>query len=318
MPPAPRRRPYSLPAGAWAYSPAMTALKLHFTDHGTRPIDAVVAAHNSPLEPLLRIAVCARQVLDPDIPPSQFKVDEVANCVVPPQGIAPVVNGFDLNATEAALRVRDAASGQGVEVTVFSAGTAFVLDVMKKPLSMGADRLVLVDDAALASVDSAASARVLAAAIAKDGPYDLVLCGRQASDWDQAQTPFGIAEALGVPCVTLAKSVTVKGGTVRVDRALPGMRQTVEAPLPAVVTVSNELGEPRYPTLRGIMAAGRKAPVVMKLPDLNIAAADIAPRVVLRRLYVPQRHRACEFIQGKDEAESGRLLALRLRQEKLI
>jgi electron transfer flavoprotein beta subunit len=131
----------------------------------------------------LRIAVCAKQVIDPDIPPSQFRVDEAARRIVPPQGTAPVVNGFDLNATEAALRMRDAAGGQGIEVTVFSAGAGFVLDVMKKPLSMGADRLVLVDDAAVATLDSAATARVLAAAIAGDGPYDLVLCGRQASDW---------------------------------------------------------------------------------------------------------------------------------------
>ena len=266
----------------------------------------------------MRIAVCAKQVLDPEVPPSQFKVDEAARRVVPPQGAAPVVNGFDLNAVEAALRIRDAAGGQGVEISVFSAGSGFVMDVMKKPLSMGADRLVLVDDPALASADAAATARVLAAAVKRDGPYDLILCGRQASDWDQAQVPIGVAEYFGLPCVTLARLVEVKDGRVRIERALPGLVQTVEAPLPVVITVSNELGEPRYPTLRGIMAAGRKQPVMVRLADLGIGAADIAPKMTLKRLSVPEKRRTVEIIKGQDDADSGRLLALRLREEKLI
>jgi electron transfer flavoprotein beta subunit len=266
----------------------------------------------------VRIAVCAKQVLDPEIPPSQFRVDEAARRVVPPAGSPPVVNGFDLNATEAALRIRDAVGGQGVEIVVFSAGTGFVMDVMKKPLSMGADRLVLVDDPALASADAAATSKVLTAAIKKEGQFDLILCGRQASDWDQAQAPLGIAEALGLPCVTQVMSISVKGGPARMERALPGVRQVVECPLPAVVTVSNELGEPRYPTLRGIMAASRKAPTVLKLADLGLSQADLQPRLVLTKLAVPERRRTVEFIQGQDDADSGRLLALRLRQEKLI
>ena len=274
----------------------------------------------------MRIAVCAKQVPDPDVPPSQFKVDEAAKRVVPPHGVAPVVNGFDLNATEAALRVRDAAlrdpqlvaGASAVEITVFSAGTGFIMDVMKKPLSMGADRLVLVDDPVFEAADAAATARTLAAAIKRDGQFDLILCGRQASDWDQAQVPFGIAEALGLPCVTLARSVSVRDGVARIERVLPGIVQTVETPLPLVVTVSNELGEPRYPTLRGIMAAGRKQPLMVKLADLGLAAADLSPRMTLRRLSVPERRRTVELVQGKDEAEAGRMRALRLRHEKLI
>lgn len=266
----------------------------------------------------LRIAICARQVLDPEVPPSQFKVDEAARRVVPPPGVAPVVNGFDLNAVEAGLRIRDAAGGQGVEVNVFSAGSGFVMDVMKKPLSMGADRLVLVDDPALASADATATARVLAGAVKLDGTYDLILCGRQASDWDQALVPIGVAEFLGLPCVTLARLITVKDGKTRIERTLPGLVQTVEVPLPVVITVSNELGEPRYPTLRGIMAAGRKQPVMVKLADLGIDAADLVPKMTLTRLYVPEKRRTVEIIKGQDDADSGRLLARRLREEKLI
>lgn len=130
----------------------------------------------------LRIVVLAKQVPDPETPPSQFNVDESTNSVIPPNSVPPVVNGFDLNAVEAALQLRDA--GADVEITVLSVGSDFVMDAMKKPLAMGADRLVLVDDDGLDKLDAAATVKVLAAAIEKDGPFNLVLGGRQASDWD--------------------------------------------------------------------------------------------------------------------------------------
>ena len=268
----------------------------------------------SPRSPL-RILVCVKQVLDPETPLSAFKVDSATKRVLPVSGVPPVVNGFDENAVEAALRLKDAAGG---EVTVLSVGQGFVMDVMKKPLSMGADHLALVDDPALSQADALATAKALASAIRREGQFDLVLCGRQASDWDQALVPAGIAELLGLPCVTLAKAISVRDGTARIERVLPGMKQIVECPLPMVVTVSNELGEPRYPTLRGIMAASRKAPVIIKLAELRTSAPELAPRMTLTRLSVPERRRTCEFVQGQDEADSGRLLALRLRQEKLI
>ena len=112
---------------------------------------------------MLKIAVCAKQVPDTDIPPSQFKVDEGELRVIPPAGVPPIVNGFDMNAVEAALRLRDA--GVECEIVIFSVGTEFALDVMKKPLAIGADRLVLVDDEASESLDALGTAQVLAAAI---------------------------------------------------------------------------------------------------------------------------------------------------------
>ncbi|MBI4220186.1 MAG: electron transfer flavoprotein subunit beta, partial [Chloroflexi bacterium] len=127
-----------------------------------------------------RIAVCIKQVPDPDAPASTFKVDETARKFVPPPGIPPVVNGFDLHATEAALRIKDAHAG-GVEIAVISAGPSFVMEVIKKPLSMGGDNLILVEDPALAEVDAHGTVSVLAAALKKAGPFDLILCGRQAS-----------------------------------------------------------------------------------------------------------------------------------------
>ena len=164
----------------------------------------------------LRIAVCVKQVPDPETPASAFKVDESVNRIVPAPGIPPVVNGFDLHAVEAALRIKDA---EGAEVIILAAGNDFVMDVMKKPLSMGADALVLAEDSSFENLDAVGTVKVLAAMIEKTGPFDLILGGRQASDWDQAHVPLGLAENLGLPSVTLARNVEPQDGMIRIDRA---------------------------------------------------------------------------------------------------
>ena len=267
----------------------------------------------------MRIAVCVKQVPDPDIPQSQFKVDEGSLSVVPPTGVPPVVNGFDLNAAEAAIQLAGADSSSASEITIISAGHGFMMDVMKKPLAMGAHRLVLVDDPLLSESSATGTVRVLAAAIRKTGPYDLILCGRQASDWDQAHVPMGLAEALESPCITVARGMARAGeNMLHVDRALEDGYQTVETTLPAVVTVSNEFGEPRYPTLRGIMAATRNQPITYSLADVGVDPAELASSLRMTRIFEPERGGECEIIEGDDAADAGRRLAIRLRAEQLI
>ncbi len=264
----------------------------------------------------VRIVVLAKQVPDPETPPSQFKIDESTNSVIPANGVPPVVNGFDLNAVEAALRLRD--SGADVEITVLSVGSDFVMDAMKKPLAMGADRLVLVDDAGLDKLDASATVKVLAAVIEKDGPFDLILGGRQASDWDQGHVALGLAEVLGLPLVSLVQKLEMDGASVSLQRVIPDGYQMITAPVPSILTITNELGEPRYPNLRGIMQASRKKPEILSLGDIGLTSDDLAPRLELKRLYVPESNRQVELIKGEDEADSGKKLALRLREEKLI
>ena len=138
----------------------------------------------------MHIVVTVKQVPDPDIPPSHFKVDEANNRVIPPSGVAPVMNGYDANALEAALRLKEVHGG---EVTVLSLGAAEARDTLKRALAMGATKAVLLSDPAFDGLDSLTTARVLAAAITKIGEFDLVLCGRQASDTDAGQVPLGIA-----------------------------------------------------------------------------------------------------------------------------
>ena len=267
----------------------------------------------------LNIIVTAKQVMDPETPATAYRVDREKKRVDsdPSARIAAVINGFDENGVEAALRIKDAL--KDVKVTVLSAGASFTMDVMKKALSMGSDDMVLVQDPALENIsDSTITAKVLAAAVKKIGSFDLIIAGRQASDWDNAQVPLGLAELLGVACIPLTRKVEVKDRQVVCERVTGNIQEVISAPLPAVVTVSNELGVPRYPTLRNIMAAARKQPTTWSLGDLGLSAAALAPKLKMVDLFIPKKQSQCEMITGEDEADAGKNLALKLREAKLI
>ncbi|HTE86430.1 MAG TPA: electron transfer flavoprotein subunit beta/FixA family protein [Dehalococcoidia bacterium] len=260
--------------------------------------------------------VCVKQILDPETPPSAFKVDEAAKKVIPAQGMSPVINPFDSQAVEAALRIRDA-TGSG-KITVLSMGPASARDAVKHGLAMGADEGILIDDPALADADSFVSARVLAAAIKKIGAFDVVFCGRQAADWDMGIVGPGLGELLGVPAVTITKSAQATDGHLRVERVLMDGFETVDVPVPCVVTISNELGDPRYPQLRQIMVAARKQVVVWTAADLGLTEDDLRSPLKLERLYVPVKESHVEIIEGDTVEEQAKNLARRLREVKLI
>ena len=264
----------------------------------------------------LNIIVAAKQVIDPDMPLSAMRIGEDARRLTTPASLAPVVNGFDEVALEAALRIKD---GQDARISVLSVGSQFNLDVIKKPLAMGADTLILCQDTAFADLsDSFVTSQVLAAAVRKIGGFDLLLCGRQASDWDNAQVPLMLAEMLDLSCVPLAQKVDVEERRVIVERLAPDGYDVVEADLPAVVTVSNELGAPRYPNLRNLMAAKRKRPVTWTCADLGLEASELTVRVEVLELRARQRSQECEIITGEDGAVAAARLAETLREAGLI
>jgi electron transfer flavoprotein beta subunit len=264
----------------------------------------------------LHIVVCVKQVPDWDIPPASFKVDEASKKVIPPPGVAPVPSQFDAIAVEAAMRIKDTAAD--TKITIMSLGAATARDVIKHGLAMGGDEGVLLVDDAFNNLDSTGTATVLSSAIKKLGDVDLVLTGRQAVDWDLGVTGTLIAEMLDAPVITFAKSVTVAGGKVTVERVLPDAFETVEASLPAVVTVSNELGEPRYPKLQQIMAAARKQVNQWAAADLGLDAAALAPRLTLEQLFVPVTDTKVEIMEGDTPDEQAANLARRLKEAKLI
>jgi len=267
----------------------------------------------------VNIVCCVKQVPDPETPASAFRVDEAAKKVIPAPGIAPVISQFDQIAVEAALRIRDAA-GAG-KITVLSLGHDSARDVIKVGLAMGADEGVLLNDPALLDGDSFSTARALAAAIGKIGDVDIVLCGRQATDWDNGVTGLAIAELLGIPSISITKSVGFSDGKVQALRVLGDAFEMVEVPAPCVVTVSNELGEPRYPKLPQIMAAARKQVTSWTAQDLGLSAAEVGAagaRLTLERLYIPQVNSRVEYIDGEDAREMAAKLAQKLREAKLI
>jgi electron transfer flavoprotein beta subunit len=261
--------------------------------------------------------VTVKQVPDPDVPPGSFQIDAANRRVVPPAGVAPIMNGYDANALEAALRLKEAHGGT---VVALSLGSAAARDVLKRAIAIGADSAVLVEAEAPDEADSWLTASALAAAIrrigAEGGPVDLVLCGRQASDSDAGQVPFGIAELLDLPSVGPVQRLEWIDGKVRAERMVEDGHQVVEVAPPALLTVSSEIGEPRYPPLRGVMMAGRAQIPSWSLADLGLSG--LAPKRSIRRLYTETRQAKVELIQADDGAAAGRLLADRLREAKLI
>ena len=267
----------------------------------------------------MHIVVCVKQVPDWDIPPSSFKVDEAAKKVTPPAGVAPVPSQFDTIGVEAAMRIKD--QHPDTKVTIMSMGPDSARDVIKHSLAMGADEGVLLTDPLFDDLDWYQIALVLSTAAKKLEDVNLIVCGRQAVDWDMGVTGSGIAELLGWPALTIAKDVQVKDGTVVVERVLMDGFETVEAPLPAAVTVSNELGEPRYPKLQQIMQAARKQVTVWSAADLGLDASSIGPgarKLALERLYVPVSDTQVELIEGDTPEEKAGNLVKKLAEAKLI
>jgi electron transfer flavoprotein beta subunit len=266
----------------------------------------------------MNMIVCVKQVPDPEAPPGRFKIDPDTNNMVSLSGITPIISPFDEYAVEAALRIKDLWGGK---ITILSLGVDLRRDVVKKPLSMGADELILLEDPAYADGDSWSTGYALAAAIKKIGEFGLIFCGRQAADSDSGQVGACIAEILGLPQVTLARKVEAMDGKARIDKVTADGYETVEVAMPALITVSNELGEPRYPTIKGIAQAARKTPIIWKPGDIGadvsrMGAAGRRTKVI--KLFQPVHAANCEIINGADDTEAATRLAEKMTQAKLI
>jgi len=266
----------------------------------------------------MNMIVCVKQVLDPEAPPASFKIDPATNKVVPPPGVSPIIDPYAEYAVEAALKVKDA---QGGKITAISLGTNQLRDIVKKTLAMGADELILLEDEAFDEGDSWSTAYALAMSIKKIGDYDIIFCGREASDWNAGQVGSGIAEILGLPSITLAKKIDITNGKARVERVTDDGYEVIEVSLPALITVSNEIGEPRYPTIKGIMAAKKMEPVIWKPADIEGDVSQIGAagrRTKLFKLFQPVREGKCEIVEGESLEEAAVSLALKLREAKIL
>ena len=256
----------------------------------------------------MKIIACIKQV-----PDSEAKVKAEGGKVS--WGDAPlVINPFDEYAVEGALQQKEATGGT---VTALCVGPESAKDALKHALAMGADDAVLVSDAALAELDTVGAARVLAAAINKVGGADMVVFGRQTLDNGAGLTPAQTARVLGWPMLGLAGSIKVDGGSVTVDRVIEEGRQTVSAKLPAVLSVVQSIGEPRYPSFMGIRKASKAEIPVWSLSDINvIAPAPIVTRIEL--MNPPAREMAVEMITGESPAKIAEKLADKILAEKVL
>jgi len=252
----------------------------------------------------MNVIVCVKQVPDPETPPKGFKVDPVEKRVIPPLGAALVINPFDENAVEAALRIKDAYGGK---VTALTMGPPSAEDVLRHAMAMGVDEGMLLESIAGEDFDSFAIAYGLAMAIKKIGAADLILCGREAADWNAGQVGPGIAEFLDLPSVSLVKNIELMDGRLKVERVIPNGFEVVEVTLPALITITNELGNPRYPTVKGVMAATKKEITVLSKRDIGVDDAkldSLSSRLKLLDLFIPVHERKCHIFEA-DTLEEG-------------
>jgi electron transfer flavoprotein beta subunit len=256
----------------------------------------------------MHIVVAAKQVLDPEGVNSyalwgRLTMDAERKSFTVGDLIPNIINAYDEQAMEAALRLRDA--GGECKITAVSVGPPSTADVLKRCVALGADRAVQVIDPEVGSANGFRTASLLAMVVKDLGDVDLVLCGRQGSDYDQGTVPAVLSELLDAAYVTLAAGVAPVHGGVRVSRATPLGEEVVEASFPAVVTVSNELGTPRYPTSRGMMDARRKPPEVREAASLSTQAAN---GVEVVEVFVPDVQGQCEEVLGATPEEKARNL----------
>ncbi|MEI7030377.1 electron transfer flavoprotein subunit beta/FixA family protein [Streptomyces pratensis] len=259
----------------------------------------------------LRIVVCVKYV--PDATGDRRFADDLT---LDREDVDGLLSELDEYAVEQALQIADGADG--AEVTVVTVGPEDARDALRKALSMGADKAVHVEDGAVHGSDVMGTSLVLAKAVEKSG-YDLVVCGMASTDGVMGVLPALLAERLGVPQVTLVSEVAVAGGVVTGRRDGDTATELLEASLPAVVSVTDQSGEARYPSFKGIMAAKKKPVESLDLEDLGLEAGEVglagAWTAVDSAVERPARTAGTVVT---DEGEGGRQLAEFLAGQKFI
>jgi electron transfer flavoprotein beta subunit len=225
-----------------------------------------------------------------------------------------VLDEINERAAEEALRLKEAVDA---EVTVVSMGPDSALDALRKVLAMGADRGIHIRDDRLRGADVVTTAKVLAATVRTVGDVDLVLAGDATTDGQASAVPAVVADLLGLPQVTHVRELDLREGRVRAERTTENGEQTLEAPLPALVSVTEKINEPRYPTFRGIMAAKKKPVDTVDLDDLfpDPAGLLVTRTRVLEAVPRPPRAAGTRIA---DDGSAGRHLAEHLIAQKLL
>ena len=259
----------------------------------------------------MKIVVCVKQVPDTE---TRIRVAPEGNAILE-QDLNWIVSPFDEFAIEEALRIKEARGGEVVLVTV---GPDRAQSALRTGLAMGADAAIHVKDAALDAADTLTTARALAAAVGSLAPFDLVLTGQQGVGGDNSQIPGLLAELLDLPQVTVAVKIEVQDGKALVEREVEGGRETWETSLPAVISAQKGLNEPRYASLKGIMAAKKKPIDVKDAAALGLDLSSLAPSTRVVALELPPARPAVRMIEGDPDAQASELLRLLHEEAKVI
>jgi electron transfer flavoprotein beta subunit len=250
----------------------------------------------------MNILVFVKRVPDTE---SRIRIQHETKSIVE-DGLNFVASPYDEYAVEEALRLKAAKGGT---VRVVTVGRDAAVPVLRKCLAMGADEAALIKDEAAESYDGLRTARIIARAVERKFPgADLLLFGKQAVGTDNGQVPSMVAELLGLPQANVVTKLEIDGTSGTALREVEGGTEKVVFSLPAVVSAQKGLNEPRYETLKGIMAAKKKDIPVVKLEELGLAAEELAPKVAVVGLDVPPERQAGRILQG-DPAETARELA---------
>src|SRR5664279_3281138 len=217
-------------------------------------------------EPAMNIVVCVKYVPDATSDPTFNESDNTTDRL----GVDGLLSELDEYAIESALSLAESPGAGESTVTVLTVGPDKAADAIKKSLQMGAHAGVHVSDEAIHGSDAVATSLILAEAVKKIGNPDLILTGMASTDAAMGVVPAMLAERLGLPQVTLAGALTVEGGVATIRRDGDLASETITASLPALVSVTDQINEPRYPSFKGIMAAKKKPVSTWSLADLGI------------------------------------------------
>ncbi len=263
----------------------------------------------------MNIVVCVKYVPDATSDPTFNESDNTTDRL----GVDGLLSELDEYAIEAALTLAESAGSEESTVTVLTVGPDKAADAIKKSLQMGAHAGVHVQDEAIHGSDAVATSLILAEAVKKIGNPDLILTGMTSTDGAMGVVPSMLAERLGLPQVTLASELTVAGGAVTIRRDGDAASETITASLPALVSVTDQINEPRYPSFKGIMAAKKKPVQTWSLADLGVDAGSVGLAAAWTK--VESFARRPPRAQGQivtDEGDGGTKLAEFLSANKFV
>lgn len=243
----------------------------------------------------MNIIVCIKQVPNT----TDVKIDPETNTLIR-EGVESVINPFDTYAIEEGVRLKERHGGK---VTVISMGPPQAEQALREAISLGCDEAILISDKSLAGSDTWATSYTLAMAIRKIGNFDIIICGKQASDGDTAQVGPGISVHLDIPQVTYVKKIDeINGRKAKVERMLEEGYEVIETPLPCLITVVKEINEPRLPSLKGKMKAKKIDMVKWSAEDIgcdskNIGLEGSPTRVI--KIFTPPPRKSGQILQGE-------------------